>query len=184
MKTILKAHRIDRSVDPLIVERMRLISNISLPETSTRPSEPKTAVEQQAWWQSLDHSKRIVTLYRPENEPWEIAAFSVVTDRGDHCTPYFATDPRYRGQGIGEQIIRHYLSISPKQLYGEALAANEPIHHLNMRLGWKTIGFRDNGKVELLYHPGPSVSTSVTYPDYEALYDWATGDKDVWAKVL
>lgn len=160
--------QISRHADPLIVEEMRRIYNASLDEVATKPLTPKSPQEQHDWWVSLDHDNVEVSLYRPFGMPWAVAAFSIVRDRGDHCTPFFCTNPEYRGMGIGRQIISHYLSIAKKPLHGEQLVSNGAIRHLNKQFGWQVVGTRDNGRVECLQHPG----INPPYPDYKELADY------------
>jgi RimJ/RimL family protein N-acetyltransferase len=111
-----------------------------------------TAEQQQAWWRNIDHKRVQVHLYSPIEQPWEIVAFSMVTDRGDFCTPMFAVSNTWWGKGYGEEIIRHYLALAEgKPLRGEQLTLNPAIQHLNKKLGWLIVAERDG--TQFLVHP-------------------------------
>lgn len=145
------AYRMPPDAHPALVERMRELYIASL-QFFTKPLSPPTKEEQQVWWASLDHSKVIVHLYSPVEQPWEIVAFSMLTDRGQYYTPLFAISDSWWHKGYGEDIIRHYLALaSPKPLHGEELADNGAIVHLNEKAGWRVVAER-NG-VHYLYHP-------------------------------
>lgn len=137
---------------PLFIEKLRVLYNSMIPFLATHPIKSNGVAEQQMWWKTLDHSKVTVHLYSPVDSPWEIAAFSMVTDRGAYCTPMFAIDREHWGKGYGDEIIHHYLRIANgKPLFGEQLVSNGAIRHLNARAGWQILGER-NG-VQSLYHP-------------------------------
>ena len=161
---MLRPIRLRPDSDPVLIEIMRqiFVSGIS---DYTRTLIPPTPAEQQAWWKNLDHSKIKAFLWRLEDRPWEVVAFSMVTDRGDYATPIFAIDPPFRGRRFAHQIIDHYIAVADKQLHGEQLVANNAIRRLNAAHGW-TVMLSD-GRIESLWHPGPHPPTG--YPDYDAI---------------
>jgi GNAT superfamily N-acetyltransferase len=148
----LTAYRMCPDDHPLLVERLRKMYIEALSFLETHKLHPNTEEEQQAWWAALDHTSTVVHLYSPVERPWEIVGFSMVTDRGNFCTPMFALARHMRGQGLGQEIIEHYLAVANgKPLHGEQLVSNGAICHLNARLGWKVK--REQDGVQYLYHP-------------------------------
>jgi len=148
----LTAYRLTPTDHPMLIERLRKLYVEALSHLATRKLHANTEVEQQAWFNNLDHAAVALHLYSPVERPWEIVGFSQVTDRGNFCTPMFALARHMRGQGLGEEIILHYLKLANgKPLHGEQLVANGAICHLNERLGWQ-IKREENG-VQYLYHP-------------------------------
>jgi hypothetical protein len=146
------AYRLLADAHPALIERLRVLYNTAIPFLATHRIETQTCESQQAWWRNLDHTKVMVHLYSPVEFPWEIVAFSQVTDRGTYCTPMFALSNLWWGKGYGEEIIEHYLFVaSGKPLHGEQLTSNGAICHLNKRLGWKIISERDG--MQTLVHP-------------------------------
>ena len=146
------AFRLQADSHPYLIDALRRLYNESIP-FMTKPLEENSAEEQLAWWRSLDHSKVLVHLYSPVDEPWKIVAYSMLQHRGDHASPMFAIDPTYWGRGYGRAIIAHYIKEARMPLRGEQLVENKPIRHLNEKAGWKVIG-NIEGRVELLEHSG------------------------------
>ena len=100
------AYRLYKNAHPLLIDKLRRLYNESLLMLSTKPLAPKTPREQQWWWDSLDFEKVTVHLYSLLSNPWgDVVAFSMVTNRGDHCTPMFAIDPAYWGMGLGISVV-------------------------------------------------------------------------------
>lgn len=149
----LQSQLLHANSDPIYIEIMRCIYNVTLPQTATKPIAPKTSEEQFNWWCNLDHNKVRVHIYREVERPWNIVAWSMVTDRGNYCTPMFAIHPQFWGLGYGEEIIYHYLQVAGKCLQGSQLKSNGAICHLNARNGWRVVG--EDGDVQLLLHDGP-----------------------------
>lgn len=160
---MLRPIRLTLESDPCLIETMRQIFVSAIPDF-TKSLVPPTPVEQQAWWANLDHSKVKVFLWRLDERPWEVVAFSMVTDRGEYATPIFAIDSYYRGRGFARQIIRHYITTANKPLRGEQLSTNAAICRLNAEAGWRVVG--TVGTIQLLEHDGPN---SPTYPRYDLL---------------
>jgi GNAT superfamily N-acetyltransferase len=131
---------------------MRQIFNATLPALSTIPLTAKSAEEQQAWWNGRDPALVRGFLYSPVAWPWEMVAFSLLTQRDGFTTPLFAIDPAWQGRGYGAEIIRHYIAEARGPLAGSALRANAAISHLNAKAGWIEVG--GDTKVAQLYHPG------------------------------
>ena len=160
------AHRLSKNSHPLLIERMRQIYNTMIPWVATRPLTPIESQPQQDWWNQLvDHTKTTFHLYSPIETPWEICAYSVVTDRGDFCTPHFAIGGAWWGRGYGAEIIQHYLEVAAKPLYGSQLVSNAAIRHLNTKFGWHVLDTRDG--VEYLHHPGvnPNIRQQEIYDE-------------------
>ena len=162
---MLRPIRLRQDSDPYLIEKMRQIFVGSIEDLSTKPLLAPTPAEQQAWWANLDHSKIKAFLWRPDDRPWEIVAFSMVTDRGNYATPIFAIDGPFRKRGYAHQIIDHYIAVADKQLLGEQLVSNKAICELNATHGWTILS--GNRYVEKLWHPGPHPPAG--YPDYEAI---------------
>lgn len=148
----LTAYRMKPTDHPMLVERLRKLYVEALSHLATKRLPTRTELEQQLWFSDLDHEATTIHLYSPVGRPWEIVGFSMVTDRGTFCTPMFSLTFHMRGQGLGEEIIQHYLAIANgKPLHGEQLVANGAICHLNEKLGWKVK--HDAEGVQYLYHP-------------------------------
>lgn len=168
----LRPIRLWRDSDPVLVEIMRDIFVRTINDLSTKPLVPPTPAEQQVWWEMLDHSNVKVFLWRPIERPWEIVAFSMITDRGDHATPMFAIDPVFQGRGYAREIIDHYIRTAGKPLRGEQLKSNEAIRKLNAEAGWRLLA--TEGGIEYLRHPGVS-ALPPRYPDYSAILEGLDG---------
>lgn len=146
------ATRLTQDSHPALIERMRVLFNANIDSLATKPLSLQTSRSQYDWWRSLDHTKVTFHIYSPKEWPWEIVAFSMVTDRGDYCSPMFAISNLWWGRGYGEQIIQHYLLVADeKPLQGEQLASNGAICHLNEKLGWLVV--REENGVQYLRHP-------------------------------
>jgi GNAT superfamily N-acetyltransferase len=145
-------HRLASDGHPHLIEQVRVLYNSTLFFLATHPISPQSKEGQQAWWKDLDHSRVVVHLYSPVESPWDIVAFSMVTDRGLYFTPMFAISNNYWGKGYGQEIIEHYLALAAgKPLRGEQLVSNGAICHLNARYGWNIVGERDG--TQFLIHP-------------------------------
>lgn len=148
----LKAYRLTPDAHPYLIERLRTLYNSAIQFLATHPIELRSREAQAAWWNSTDHDKVTVHLYSPVDNPWEIAAFSMVTDRGSFVTPMFAIAKNYWGKGYGEEIILHYLALAGgKPLRGEQLISNGAICHLNEKLGWQVLMEKEG--TQFLFHP-------------------------------
>lgn len=146
----------------MFIEVLRTLYITSIAQLSTKPLVPPTREEQLEWWRGLDHSKVRVWLWFTGYRGREVAAFSMLTDRGSHATPMFAISPEYHGRGFARKIIKHYIAEAGKPLRGEQLVSNDRIRRLNAEAGWRVTSATDT--VEYLEHDGPK-----TYPDYDAL---------------
>jgi GNAT superfamily N-acetyltransferase len=173
------AERVTAYTDPLVIERMRTLFNHSLDKVRTKVEvTANNAREQYEWFKSMDWENVIIHAYRDFEDPWEIAGFSILRKRGDHYTPFFATNHIYHGRGIGRAIVKHYLAICPGWLRGEQLVSNGAIKHINSTVGWqilKTVDRPGIGLVDLLYHPGvdsEGMPIGESYPDYESMLDY------------
>lgn len=139
---------------PALVEILRRLYNDALNALNTKDLHYNTEMDQWLWWLRLDHHTTKIHLYSPINEPWNIIAFSMVTDHGSYCSPMFAIASGYHGRGYGEQIIQHYLFLAgQKPLHGSQRMDNQPIRHLNKRNGWIVV--KTEGDIEHVYHPNP-----------------------------
>ena len=146
------AYQVLPGVHPSLLERVREIYNENLSDLATKPLTYLSSRQQQTWWTSIDHTKITLHVYSPAETPWDICAFSKVTDRGSFSTPIYAVDKRWWRRGYGTEIIRHSIEVAGKPLYAEHLLANEVIRRIHMRAGWASLGMYDG--VEYLYHPG------------------------------
>lgn len=134
-----------------LVEVLRNLYNSSIPYF-TKPLNANTWDQQHEWWMKLDFSKVQIHLYSRRSHPWEIIAFSMLTDHGDYVSPVFGVTAQYHGQGYGSEIIEHYLQLANgKPLRGAQLKSNGPICTLNRRMGWRVVSEDDD--VQYLEHP-------------------------------
>ncbi len=136
------------------VEIMRIIYNENL-DMFTRQLTCNTYEQQQEWWK-LNKDKLRAYLYEQIDNPGEFLAFLVFTDRNLFCTPTIAIKRAFWGQGFGKEIVNDYIQKTEKPMAGSQLKSNAAICHLNKKAGWQIIGEGDteNGKVDLLFHPG------------------------------
>ena len=131
------------------------IYNEAIPHLATKPLAPQTPEEQLAWWEGLDHEKTKLYVYDEPGKPYDVVAFLLLTDRGDHFTPMFALHKDTRGKGYGPWLVQDYLNLAkPKPLRGSALISNPTINKINAALGWQVVGSHD-GVLEL-FHPNGS----------------------------
>jgi len=165
---MLRPTQLTRDSDPVLIEIMR---NLFAAGTSGYSREVfiPTAPEQQEWWKTLPHDKVKAFLWRDDERPWEIVAYSLITDCGTFASPVFAVAPMFQGRGYGDQIIKHYIATAGKPLRGQQLVSNGAIRKLNARNGWvvvrKSTALWTNPDIEYLEHPGPTT----TFPDYDAI---------------
>jgi hypothetical protein len=141
--------------EPWQIEIMRDIYNENLDMLATIPIPYRSFEEQQTWWEN-NKQKVKAFLYEPVAQPGKFIAFSLLTDRGDFCTPIMAIKKNEWGKGYGTEIINDYIKKANGPLAGSQLQSNAAICHMNKKVGWQIIDQvkQSNGFVDLLYHPG------------------------------
>lgn len=152
------------------LDAMREILNECRPFL-TKPIPEITWDDQQAWW--IELPRRVVRfkayVYYLDEQPDDRIAFSLLQWHKDgRTTPLFGIRERARGHNLARQIIQHYLKEAEGPLCGEQLTRHEAICHLNAEAGWEIVGTRDNGQVQVLYHPNEKRE----YPDYKGMIEY------------